>query len=161
MNPHFPPLEVTTQNNLGTLSALLAEPALPIAAVPATSMMAAYLEDERRRPHPLVKYLTEAPAEHLALLTPGEVPTRSSDATTANGVKLCFPGEYDEHNGFTLAHAAALFGTLTALRSLPSLTTCLTSQNMTCLYDRITRRSSRRCRVPCWHAKRTRRSCQQ
>ena len=88
---HFPPLEVRTQDNLGTLSALFAQRGLAIAAVPATSTIAAYLVDERRRPHPLVDYLTVATDDHLALLlTPGEVPTPSSHATTADGVVLSF-----------------------------------------------------------------------
>ena len=70
MDPHFPPgLEVTTQDTLGTLSALLEQRGYAIAAVPATSTTAAYLVDERRFPHPLVEYSKGAPAEHLALLT--------------------------------------------------------------------------------------------
>ena len=113
MIPHFPPLEVTTRDTLGALSFLLAQRASEISAVPATSTIAAYLVDERRRPNPFVKYLTGAPAEHLALLTPGEVPSPS----TADGVVLSFMDGI-AHNGFTrgcpvrkpgsLAHVAAV-----------------------------------------------------
>ena len=126
MDPHFPPgLEVTTQDTLGTLSALLAQRGLAIAAVPATSTMAAYLVDERRFPHP-VEYPAGAPTEHLLLLlTPGEVPTLLSHAAMADGVVVAFT----THDGFTLTHAAALFGKLAALRTLPVITS-VTSQNM-------------------------------
>ena len=52
MIPHFPPLEVTTRDTLGALSFLLTQRASEILAVPATSTIAAYLVDERRRPDP-------------------------------------------------------------------------------------------------------------
>ena len=127
MDPHFPPgLEVTTQDTLGTLSALLEQRGLAIAAVPATSTMATYLVDERRFPHPLVEYRAGAPTEHLLLLlTPGEVPAHLSHAATADGVVV----GGTTHDGFTFAHAAALFGKLAALRTLPVITS-VTSQNM-------------------------------
>ena len=131
MDPHFPPgLEVTTQHTLGALSALLAQRGLAIAAVPATSIIAAYLVKERRFPHRLVEYSAGAPAEHiLLLLTPAEVPTLLSHSATADGVVL----DGIHHDGFSLAHAAALFANLAALRTLPVITS-VTSRNMTCLY---------------------------
>ena len=91
----------------------------------ATSTMATYLVDERRFPHP-VEYPAGAPTEHLLLLlTPGEVPTLLSHAAMADGVVVAFT----THDGFTLTHAAALFGKLAALRTLPVITS-VTSQNM-------------------------------
>ena len=129
MSDYFPPLETATQESLGSFSALSAQFGLPIAAVPATSTMATYLVDERRFPHPLVEYPAGAPTEHLALLTPGEVPTLLSHAATADGVVV----DSATHDGFTLAHAAALFGKLAALRTLPVITS-VTSKNMTWMH---------------------------
>ena len=131
ISPLFPPLEVTTQDTLGALSFLLAQRASEISAVPATSTIAAYLVDERRFPHPSVEYPTGAPAEHLALLTPGEVPTPSLHAATADGVVLRFT-EAIAHNGFSLSHAAALFGNVAALRTLPL--SGVTSHDLTVLH---------------------------
>ena len=129
MSDYFPLLETATQENLGSFSALSAQFGLPIAAVPATSTMATYLVDERRFPHPLVEYRAGAPTEHLLLLlTPGEVPAHLSHAATADGVVV----GGTTHDGFTFAHAAALFGKLAALRTLPVITS-VTSENMTWL----------------------------
>ena len=147
MIPHFPPLEITTQDTLGTLSVLLAQRALPIAAVPATSTIAAYLVEERRCPYPSLEYTEGAPRVAANTWGGPDTGVACHDGGPCGDARHTL-GQCSFSRRLYYRTRGGLFRQLDSPPHVADDRVCHQQQHDVSLRRSI-RRPSRRCRIPC------------